>query len=65
MSNLSRYRIKYRDIDPSCPEFTMVVCAYDTQHAEEKFWDCGADGDDGWVIISIEYAGKVSMHTGI
>jgi hypothetical protein len=52
-----RFRIRYRDLDPGAPDFSMIVKAYDREHAEEKFWDSG-DGDDGWRIVSIEDADK-------
>ncbi len=50
---MKRYRIRYRDMDECCPMFSLVLKAYDREHAEERFWDM-ADGDDGWVILSIE-----------
>jgi len=50
---MHKYRIKYRDLDPGCPVFTMHVKAYDRGHAEELFWDSDS-GDDGWLIVSIK-----------
>lgn len=47
---MKRYRIVYKDLDPGCPDFRMVIRAYNEEHAIEKFY---ADGDD-WVILSIE-----------
>lgn len=48
---LYRYRIRYRDDDPGCPDFTHCVWAYSREHAEELFC-CAPDGD-GWRIISM------------
>jgi len=50
-SELRRFRIRYRDLDPACPEFACTVRAYDREHAEIVFFD--APDGDGWKILSI------------
>jgi hypothetical protein len=52
---VEKYRIKYRDWDPTSPVFSEVVTAYNREHAEEVFWEM--DDDDDWKIISIKKVG--------
>ena len=49
--SVKRYRIEYRDEDPSCPIFSCTVKAHDREHALERFLD--APDGDGWVIVRI------------
>lgn len=51
-NEMKTYRITYRDADPGCPLFMMRVRAYDTNHAEELFFE--GEDSDGWVIVKIE-----------
>lgn len=54
---LHRYRITYRcALDPGCPDFAMVVRAYDIRHAEERFFD---SDDQDWTIVRIERCSDV------
>jgi ribosomal protein L20A (L18A) len=46
---MKKYVITYKDLDPGCPDFRIVIRAFSEDHAVEKFY---ADGDD-WDIVSI------------
>jgi ribosomal protein L20A (L18A) len=46
---MKRYKIVYKDQDPGCPDFSLIVRAYSEEHAIDKFY---ADDDD-WQILSI------------
>ena len=50
---LYRYRIMYRgtEDDPGQLDQPWHCWAYNLEHAEEKFYDCG--DDDGWRIVSL------------
>jgi len=48
---MKKFKITYRDFDPTCPNFTQIVEAYDREHAIEVFFD--SDPDDDWKIISV------------
>jgi hypothetical protein len=47
---MKRYKIVYKDYDPGCPDLSLIVRAYNEEHAIDKFY---ADDDD-WQIISIK-----------
>lgn len=53
MATMKSFRVEYRDEDPACPIFAMLVRAHDRDSAIERFWDIGAD-DDGWIVVSVK-----------
>lgn len=50
---MTKFRIKYRDKDPACPVFSVVIHAYDEEAAREKFF-FDDDFDSDWELVSIK-----------
>lgn len=49
-----RFVVTYRGTeDKQGPAFDWRCYAYDSEHAEMKFWDSGA-AEEGWEVVSVD-----------